>query len=75
MYSTAATSGESFNQIKSTRQTWVKDAIKFNIQVFFVIAEPKDNETQKELESEAFQYKDMIQFGFREDYYNCTLKH
>jgi hypothetical protein len=74
VYSTAATSGQSFNKRQSTRQTWVKDAIKFNIQVFFVIAEPKDNETQKQLELEALQYKDMIQFGFREDYYNLTLK-
>jgi len=74
VFSTAATSGERFNKRQSTRQTWVKDAIKFNIQVFFVIAEPKDNETQKQLELEALQYKDMIQFGFREDYYNLTLK-
>jgi hypothetical protein len=75
VYSTADTSGNNFNKRQSTRKTWVEDAIKFNIQVFFVIAEPKDNETQKDLELEAFQYKDMIQFGFREDYYNCTLKH
>jgi hypothetical protein len=39
-----------------------------------VIAEPKDKSTQKELESEALQYKDMIQFGFIDNYYNMTLK-
>jgi beta-1,3-galactosyltransferase 1 len=74
VYSTATTSGQGLDKRQSTRKTWVKDAIKFNIQVFFVIAEPKHNENQKELESEALEYKDMIQFGFREDYYNLTLK-
>jgi hypothetical protein len=40
-----------------------------------MIAEPKDEKTQKELKSGAFANKDMIQFWFRDSYYNVTLKH
>jgi hypothetical protein len=40
-----------------------------------VIALPKDDNTQKQLKSEVFVNKDMIQFGFRDSYYNVTLKH
>lgn len=38
-----------------------------------MIGEPNDNSTQKLLESEAFEYKDLIKFGFVESYYNLTL--
>jgi hypothetical protein len=75
IHSAATTSGNYFDKRQATRKTWVSDAIKLNITVFFVIAEPKDETMQKELESEALQYKDMIQFNFRDDYYNLTLKH
>ncbi len=39
-----------------------------------MIAEPNVETIQKELESEALQYKDMIQFRFKDYYYNFTLK-
>ncbi|HEY6435040.1 MAG TPA: hypothetical protein VIY47_00495, partial [Ignavibacteriaceae bacterium] len=75
IHSSATTEGNNFEKRHAVRKTWVSEAIKSNINVFFVIAEPKDDKTQKELESEAFVNKDMIQFGFRDSYYNVTLKH
>jgi hypothetical protein len=54
---------------------WIPEAIKFNISVFFVIGEPHENKKQIDLESEALEYKDIIQFGFKDSYYNLTLKH
>jgi beta-1,3-galactosyltransferase 1 len=75
IHSSATTEGEKFVIRNAVRKTWGSEAIKSNINVFFVIAEPKDDKTQKELESEAFVNKDMIQFGFRDSYYNTTLKH
>jgi len=39
-----------------------------------MIAEPADDKTQFELQFEASKYGDMIQFGFRDAYYNLTLK-
>jgi hypothetical protein len=64
-----------FDRRQSMRKTWISEAIKFNISVYFVVGEPKDNETQNKLELESFKYKDLIQFGFKESYYNVTLKH
>jgi hypothetical protein len=75
IHSSATTEGKKFVIRNAVRKTWGSEAIKSNINVFFVIAEPKDDKTQKELESEAFVNKDMIQFGFRDSYYNTTLKH
>jgi hypothetical protein len=63
-----------FDKRQSARETWIPEAIKFNISIFFVVGEPKDNETQNKLELESFKYKDLIQFKFRESYYNLTLK-
>ncbi len=63
-----------FDRRQSARETWISEAIKFNISVFFVVGEPKDNETQYKLELESFKYKDLIQFKFTESYYNLTLK-
>jgi hypothetical protein len=74
IHSSSTSSGRGLDRRQNTRNTWVLDAIKCNISVFFVIAKPKDDKTQKELESEALQYKDMIQFGFKDSRYNLTLK-
>jgi hypothetical protein len=74
IHSSSTSSGKGFDRRQNTRNTWVLDAIKYNISLFFVIAEPKDDKTQKELESEALKYKDMIQFGFKDSYFNLTLK-
>jgi hypothetical protein len=63
-----------FDRRQFAREIWISEAVKFNISVFFVVGEPKDNETQNKLELESFKYKDLIQFGFMESYYNMTLK-
>jgi hypothetical protein len=75
IHSSPTSSGSYFEKRQATRQTWASNAIKSIVNVFFVIAQPKDDKTQKELESEAFFNKDMIQFGFQDSYYNVTLKH
>jgi hypothetical protein len=74
IHSSPKSSGSNFEKRQAMRQTWASHAIKSIVNVFFVIAEPKDDKTQKELESEAFVNKDMIQFGFQDSYYNLTLK-
>jgi hypothetical protein len=75
IHSSPTSSGSYFEKRQATRQTWASNAIKSIVNIFFVIAEPKDDKTQKELESEAFVNKDLIQFGFQDSYYNVTLKH
>jgi hypothetical protein len=75
IHTSAISYGMKFVIRDAVRKTWGSEAIKSKINVFFVIAEPKDDEIQKELESEAFLNKDIIQFGFRDSYYNVTLKH
>jgi hypothetical protein len=57
------------------RKTWVLEALQLKTAVFFVMGEPIDTKTQIDLESEALEYKDIIQFGFSDVYYNLTLKH
>jgi hypothetical protein len=64
-----------FDRRQFARETWISEATKYNISVFFVVGEPKDKETQNKLELESFKYKDLIQFEFTESYYNVTLKH
>ncbi len=64
-----------FDRRQVARETWIQEAIKFDTSVFFVVGEPKDNETQNKLELESLKYKDLIQFKFKESYYNVTLKH
>jgi len=64
-----------FGRRQVARETWIPEAIKYNISVFFVVGEPKGTETQNKLELESFKYKDLIQFEFKESYYNVTLKH
>ncbi len=64
-----------FGRRQVARETWIPETIKYNISVFFVVGEPKGTETQNKLELESFKYKDLIQFEFKESYYNVTLKH
>ena len=72
VHSAAHSSGNYFDKRQITRETWVSDAIENNITVLFVIAEPNNQSIQKELESEALKYKDLIQFGFIDNYYKYT---
>jgi hypothetical protein len=74
MHSAAKSSAKYYDRRQVTRNTWVKDAINNAMKVIFVIGLPEDNETQKDLEKESKEYKDMLQFGFNDNYYNLTLK-
>jgi hypothetical protein len=50
-------SGEYYDKRQAAKQTWVSEAIKFNIPVSYVIGESLSH-----LELEAFRHKDIIQF-------------
>ncbi len=50
-------SGEYYDKRQAAKQTWVSEAIKFKIPVFYVIGESLSH-----LELEAFRHKDIIQF-------------
>jgi hypothetical protein len=54
IHSSPTSSGSYFKRRQTTRQTWASNSIKSIVSVFFVIAKPEDEKTQKELESEAF---------------------
>jgi len=74
IHSAARSSGKYYDRRQTTRQTWVKEAIDEKMKPIFVIGLPEDRKTQKELKRESKKYKDMIQFGFNDNYYNLTLK-
>jgi hypothetical protein len=74
IHSAARSSGKYYDRRQTTRKTWVKDAVDNKMKVIFVIGLPEDEKTQKDLERESSKYKDMLQFGFNDNYYNLTLK-
>lgn len=74
VHSAARSSGKYYERRQTTRDTWVRDAINNNIRVTFVLAEPHDQQTQNQIISESQKYKDILQFGFKDDYHNLTLK-
>ncbi len=74
IHSAARSSGKYYDRRQASRKTWVKDAIANKMKVIFVIGLPEDGRTQKALLKESAKYKDMLQFGFNDNYYNLTLK-
>jgi beta-1,3-galactosyltransferase 1 len=74
VHSAARTSGKYYDRRQTTRQTWVRDAIHNNMKVTFVLAEAQDEQTQNQIITESEKYKDILQFGFKDDYHNLTLK-
>ena len=74
IHSAAHSSGKYYDRRRVTRNTWAKEAKKRGMRPIFFIGLPKDKKTQSELVVEANKYKDIVQFGFRDDYYNLTLK-
>jgi hypothetical protein len=47
IHSSSTGSNEYFDKRQALRKIWVSEAVKFNITVFSVIAEPKDDKTRK----------------------------
>src|SRR6201996_8300940 len=72
--SAAVTFGGSYLKREAQRKTWVSDAKKNNISVYFVIALNENQTTNELLREESKQYKDMIQMQFIDHFYNQTLK-
>ena len=56
------------------RNTWVSDVKKHNISTYFVVGMTDNQRDQRMVEKEFEKYKDLIQFGFVDNYYNNTLK-
>ena len=63
-----------FERRRTLRETWVSDVKGSAISVFFAIALTVNQRDQKLVEIENEKYKDLIQFGFIDSYYNLTLK-
>ena len=74
IHSAAQSSGKYYDRRQVSRMTWVRQAKERGMRPIFFIGLPNDTETQAELKLEANEYKDMVQFGFRDHYYNLTLK-
>lgn len=74
IHSAAHSSGKYFDRRQASRNTWVKEAKEHEMRPLFFIGLPADERTQQELQIEAKQFNDIIQFGFIDNYYNLTLK-
>lgn len=74
VHSAATTQGKYFERRKATRETWGRDAKYHNLRVTFVLGQPRDIQTQRQILSESERFGDILQFGFIDDYHNLTLK-
>ena len=74
IHSAAQSSGKYYDRRLVTRNTWVKEAKKRQMRPLFFIGLPKNKTIESDLKIEAKLYRDIIQIGFIDDYYNLTLK-
>ena len=75
VHSAAHCSGMYFDKRQAVRKTWASVAKeRYNVSTYFAIALNANESVNSELQSEAEQHMDMIQFSFIDDYYNLTLK-
>jgi beta-1,3-galactosyltransferase 1 len=64
-----------FERRQTIRQTWGQDLKADNRnKLFFTVGLSKNESVQKILLEEDNKYGDIIQFGYYESYYNCTIK-
>ncbi|XP_046405932.1 beta-1,3-galactosyltransferase 5-like [Ischnura elegans] len=56
------------------RQTWGHYGVRRDMSIGFLVANPKDNETVRQLEAESALYSDIIRAKFVDSYVNLTLK-
>ena len=74
IHSAARLSGKYFDRRMNSRNTWVSDVKKLKISVYFAIALNTDPIIDEGLRKESEKYGDIIQFAFKDDYFNLTLK-
>ena len=74
IHSAATTEGKPYIKRQAQRKTWVSEAKKHNISVYFMIALSENQTTNQLLKEESNRYKDMIQMQFIDNYWNLTLK-
>ena len=74
IYSSAQSRGKYFKKRQFLRNAWIRKLKDRNVSVYFLIGLNRDPLVNHELQSEAKQYEDIIQFGFIDHYYNLTLK-
>ena len=74
IHSAARLSGKYFERRVDSRNTWVSDVKKLNISVYFVLALNTNSSIDEGLRKESEENKDIIQFSFKDNYYNLTLK-
>ncbi len=66
---------DGFERRQTIRQTWGQDLKDDNrSKLFFTVGLSKNESVQKILLEEDNKYGDIIQFGYYENYYNCTIK-
>ena len=67
---------ENFELRKTVRSTWGNTNVlkKDKAALFFVLGTSRNEWTQKQVEKEAEEYKDIVQADFVDDYYNLTYK-
>jgi beta-1,3-galactosyltransferase 1 len=64
-----------FERRQTIRQTWGQDLKEDNrSKLYFTVGLSKNENVQKRLLEEDNKYGDIIQFGYYENYYNCTIK-
>ncbi|XP_054159950.1 lactosylceramide 1,3-N-acetyl-beta-D-glucosaminyltransferase-like [Oppia nitens] len=66
---------DAFSLRQTIRQTWALDLKRDNrSQLYFAIGLNEDPKVQEKVIQEDNQFNDIIQFGYYEHYYKCTVK-
>jgi beta-1,3-galactosyltransferase 1 len=66
---------DGFERRQTIRQTWGQDLKADNrSKLYFTVGLSENESVQKRLLEEDNKYGDIIQFGYYESYYNCTIK-
>ncbi|XP_054156750.1 beta-1,3-galactosyltransferase 1-like [Oppia nitens] len=74
IHSAGRSTGKYFDIRQELRSGWVGDIKTYNIGVWFALALNDNPTVNEELIIESDTYRDIIQFGFIDNYYNLTLK-
>lgn len=58
----------------AVRETWLRDASRYNVRYFFTLASVEDNNTMDAVKQEDEEYHDIIQMKHLDTYHNLTMK-
>jgi len=66
---------DGFERRQTIRQTWGQE-FKANkmTRIYFAVGLSRDPSIESRLKTESDQFDDILQFGYYENYYNCTIK-